>query len=346
MNTTPEFWKTRLDHVEQTLSIVKKGKVSTPYKSAGGRPLYLVEYGKSNIKLGTSNCAAALSMKDIKRFADKTSPDYVPTVFFVGCIHGAEFEGVAALLNLIKLIETGTDYKGECDQELLDLANIVHLVIVPMINPDGRARVPFDSMVGKTYYELRYYNQGTWKNGELCNYPTHALHHPVKEYAGYLGGYFNDDGYNMMSEDFFSPNVSTGTRLAFDVCREHVPDFTILFHGGDNSRPLMIFTPYVSGATATQMENVMSAFYKRCDEEGSPYWEYPFRNRELDEVPPGFGLTSAMHHICSEPVITFESNQGLVDRGTLSLNHDEIYKSHKIIIKETIKEQLKRYGKL
>ena len=102
MSQIPAYWKTRLDQVEETLDLVKKGKVTQPAVSAGGRPIYQVEYGKSNLPKRTANCSSALGGKDIKAFANKTGADYNPTVFLCGCIHGGEFEGTSALLNLIQ----------------------------------------------------------------------------------------------------------------------------------------------------------------------------------------------------------------------------------------------------
>ena len=107
MFEAPIYWKTTLEDVEETLKIVKKGTVTQIATSAGGRPIYQVEYGKSNVKFGTANCSSALGAHNINYFADKTGEDYIPTVYLGGCIHGGEFEGTMAILNLIKLIETG-----------------------------------------------------------------------------------------------------------------------------------------------------------------------------------------------------------------------------------------------
>ena len=43
MSNIPVYWKTRLDEVEETLKLVKKGKVTKAADSAGGRPIYVVE---------------------------------------------------------------------------------------------------------------------------------------------------------------------------------------------------------------------------------------------------------------------------------------------------------------
>ena len=346
MSNIPVYWKTRLDEVEQALELVKRGVVTQPYTSAGGRPIYMVEYGKSNLPPRTANCSSALGARGkIECYADKRGSDYIPTIFLCGCVHGGEFEGTVAMLNLIKLIETGTDYAGNKNDELVELSKKVHLILVPMVNPDGRSHIPFDSFVGKTFYDLRYYNQGTWKDGSLAGWPECKMVHPIKDAVDYLGGYFNDDGVNMMHEDFIGGKLSTGTQLVFDICREHAPDFSILLHGGSNSNFHILPPDYVSHKAKLECDAVSRAIEIRYKDEKIKYSYIPVRENEKNDSPPSFNLISAMHHCCSEPAITFESNQGLIEGDGEGFTYEEIYRAHIILFEETIKETLKRYRK-
>ena len=314
MSNMPVYWKTTLQDVEDTLKLVKKGTVTLPTKSAGGRPIYMVEYGKSNLPARKANLSSAMGGRDYSCYADKSGPDYNPTIFLVGCVHGGEFEGTSAVLNLIKMIETGTDYAGNSNEDLLSLVEKTHLILIPMVNPDGRARVPFDSFVGKTFYDLRYYCQGTWKDGSLCNWPDCKKVHPIKDYVDYLGAYFNDDGVNMMHEDFFG-EVSTGTRLVLDVCTKEAPDYSILLHGGDNCTNLMIAPTYATGNAKKEVFELEQVMEKASQQAGVRYMVRGMKDSENNENPPSFNLPSAMHHCCGTPAVTYESNQGLVDRG-------------------------------
>ena len=340
MSNIPVYWKTRLDEVEETLKLVKKGVVTNVGTSAGGRPIYKVEYGKSNLPKGTSdNVSSALGGRSYKSYADKSGEDYVPTAFFVGCVHGGEFEGTSALLNMIKAIETGTDYRGERCDELVALAERVHLVIIPMANPDGRSHIPFDSYVGKTFHDLRYYNQGTWKDGELCGWPGCKLKHPIKEHVGYLGGYFNDDGVNMMHEDWFSGNLSAGTRAVLDVCRKDAPDFSILLHGGDNCTSHILSPAYASLKAKKEAHEVSKMVKAACEAKGVRYTVHALdsEGENKEPSPVAFNLISAMHHCCSEPAVTYESNQGLCDKGDVIYGYEEIYKAHTNLFAETMR---------
>lgn len=343
MNEIPIYWKTRLDEVEQTCAIVKKGRVSTPFVSAGGRPIYLIEYGQSNLPKGSANLSSAMGAHNIKYYADKSSADYIPTVFLCGCIHGGEFEGTAAMLNLIKLLETGTDYAGNRNDSLVAACEKVHLILVPMVNPDGRSRIPFDSFVGKTMYDLRYYNQGTWKDGSLCGWPACKAVHPIKDHVSYLGGYFNDDGVNMMHEDFIGGKLSTGTQLVLDICRREAPDFSILLHGGANS-PIHINPPYyVTGKIKAEIDTFGRQLEALHLAEKIRYYHKPVLNAELKDTPPSFNLPSAMCHCCGEPAITFESNQGLCDGKEPPFTYEQIYRSHLILFQHTAEFVLKKH---
>ena len=108
----PQYWKGGVDDIDETIKLVKKGKAEVLCKSAGGRDVFLVSYGNKNNLKRTANYSSALGGGSLKCYADKTGEEYVPTVCIIGATHGGEFEGTVAINNLIKNIETGTDYMG------------------------------------------------------------------------------------------------------------------------------------------------------------------------------------------------------------------------------------------
>ena len=345
MQTMPVYWKTRPEDVAETCALVKKGRVSIPAHSAGGRPIYMVEYGKSNLVRGKANLSSALGGKSYQAYADKTGEDYIPTVFLVGAVHGGEVEGTSAILNLIKLLETSTDYAGKAYPELAEACEGLHLILIPLANPDGRARVPFDSFVGKSFHDLRYYCQGAWKDGTLCGWPGCKLVHPIKDYVSYLGSYFNDNGINMMHEDFLSGKLSDETQLLLDICREEAPDFSILLHGGDNSPDHIIPPTYASGKAMGEALELSRRVEKRHLAENLPYHFLPDRRGEQDDPPTAFNLVSAMHHACGEPAVTYESNQGLVEADRPGCTYDQIYLAHRLLFTEVCRFVREKHGK-
>ena len=327
----PIYWRSTIEDLDEALKIVKRGVVTRAGESAGKKPIYRVEYGKSNVKLGRANLSSALGAHDVRFYADKTGEDYVPTLFLSGSVHGGEFEGTMAILNLIKIMETGTDYAGCEHPELLSLMEKIHLVLIPIANPDGRSRIPHRSVVGMTFDEFRYYDQGTWKGGELCGWPGCKSIHPIKEECEFLGGYFNDDGVNMMHEDFFG-EISNESKILIDVCRKEVPDLSIQLHGGTNCICTLLPNEYGSQENLERCMKLSNAVKVTLEENGIPY-----KVSGVGVISSAFGLKGAMHHVCGEPVLTFESNQGLLDCGAACYTYDEIYRSHMLLFEESAK---------
>ncbi len=339
MNKIPKFYKTSLFDIENILKSAKKASVSQLCLSAGSRPIYMASYGKLNTFKRTANLSSALGGKNKKCFADKSSTDYVPTLLLVGCIHGGEFEGTAALLNLISIIENGCDLAGKEFLDLKSLCDKINLLIIPCINPDGRSHIPFDSFVGKSFYDLRYYNQGTWKDGTLCGWPECKQKHPIKEYVDYLGGYFNDDGVNLMHDDFFQKKANE-TQALFDVCEQYVPDFTVLLHGGTNTKNCVLGPAYAPLEIKQRVSGLDELLKTNCEAAGLHYY-VASKNTDYGEnknPPVSFNLPSALTQHCGEPCVTYESNQGLTDdpngRG---YSYDEIYNHHLILFETLIK---------
>lgn len=343
MKKEPVYWKTTLEDVEKAVKEMTLGRVEKKFLSAGQRPLYLISYGKANKLTRTANLSSALGAGDKMCYADKSKPDYRPTVLFAGCIHGGEFEGTAALLNLIKILETGTDYNGVRNELLSKAAEKVNILIIPCLNPDGRSRIEFSSMVGKTFEQLRYYNQGTWKDGSLCGWPDCKKIHPIIDYCQFLGAYFNDDGINIMHDDFFGKK-SSETEFLFDAVEDFVPDFTVLLHGGAEAPNHILKPAYAPDAVKKNILALENALKSRCEKEKLEYIVTSMDRGENNHSPISFNLTSALYHFCGEPCVTYESNQGL-EGCRCSLNHEQIYREHILLFEETIKHISEKEGK-
>lgn len=330
MEIIPDYWKTTLEDIEASIKLVRRGRVSTLCWTPGGRSVYQIFYGRENNLHRTANRSSALGAADESCYADRSAADYRPTVLLAGCIHGGEFEGTAALLNLISLLETGADIAGQPLPELRELAEQVNWVILPCANPDGRSHVPFASMVGKTFEELRYYNQGTWLDGTLCGWPDCKKVHPIKGKVGYLGGYFNDDGVNLMHDDFFG-GMAAETNALLRAAEHYAPDFAALLHGGTNCVNQMLHPAYAPTSVKRSIARLEDDLLARCSRAGLPYECTPEDYAEEQTPPPSFNLISAMYHLCGAPCVTYESNQGLDSEGE-RLNYAEIYQEHIILL--------------
>ncbi len=112
----------------------------------GGRPVYAMAYGEKNRVRGEANYSSALGAGNPSYFADPATKR--PVLLLIGAVHGQETEGVAAIANLVSLLETGNDLVGRGNETLLALCEKARVVIVPVANPDGRARVGPESRRG------------------------------------------------------------------------------------------------------------------------------------------------------------------------------------------------------
>ena len=324
----PSWWKTTLDDVEKTVASVKKGKVEQVCLSAGGRPVYRIIYGKPSDVKQTANLSSSMGAGSMKYYADKSAPDYRPTLFLVGAVHAGELEGVAALVNLVSVFETGKDLAGKEHPALSAYFGKLNFIIILIANPDGRARMPLPSMMDLDFESFRYLGQGTWKDGTLTGYPTCKSVTPIKDASEFLGSYFNDDGVNLM-HDYFFTNPCAETKAILKTAETFAPDFTVLFHGGSNNKPHMAGSGYLFLPTKEKI-NAFQQFI--ADEFKSVDFSLGGEGVN-DRMNASFNLTSAISQVCGEPAITFESNQGLnyfdeKQPWLVKYTYEEIYLHH------------------
>lgn len=327
---TPEFWKTDLKYIEDIWNKAEScSEKRILCESAGKRPVYMLAYGEKK-QGGTANYSSALGARDKSCFSPKGQK---PCVILIGAVHGQETEGVAALTNLISLLETGKDLAGNKNENILELVKQIRLVIVPVANADGRARVELDSMIGHTLSELRYWGQGTWADGSLCGWPECKKIHPIKEAAGFLGGYYNDDGVNLMHDNFFHPKARE-TQAILDLCENEVADFVLHLHGGGNIKGGMLPTDYVTA----ECSKIIDELYLRCqrkgESEGLDFFRGSIPGIPGGENPPSFNLVSATHHVCGAVAACYESNEGIIDEVGVKLDHKQILRMHEILFEE------------
>ena len=341
MKGVPDYWKTGLDDIEATIAGVRKGTVERICLSAGGRPVYRIFYGKPNDVKRTANISSAMGAGSMKYYADRSAPDYRPTVFLIGAVHGGELEGTAALMNLVAILETEKDLAGTPYPAITASAEKMNFVIILCANPDGRARVPLPSMAGLDYESFRYLSQGTWKDGTLTGYPTCKSVHPILDAAEHLGAYFNDDGVNIV-HDFFFTNPAAETKALLQTAEKFAPDFTIQFHGGDNYKPAMTNVGYLFRDAKEKTRAFQKFIADKFKEEG-----FSFGGNGVDETDTkSFNLNSAIVHVCGEPSVTFESNQGLdyLDEKKpwlVKYTYDEIYRTLMLTLEGLCKFVLK-----
>ena len=305
-NKPPSWWKTDLKEVGACLATVRQGKVEELARSPGGRPVFAVAYGPAPVVRATSNFSGAMGCGDPKAYKDESQPQSV--IFVAGC-HGAEAEAVNGAMNLIQAMETGRDYAGIDRSKLVSLAKRYRLVIIPVLNPDGRARSPA-SMLGVPPEQAEHINQGTWKDGTPVGWPACKRYQPLDPAAvSFLGGYPNDAGYNLMHDatpgDIRSAEVAALLKL---VDRERAD---LILHLHSHSTPGDILPPS-HGMLDLQRKRIL-AYRRRLEtffaSRGLEVTHIPARDPADTWLCP-FNLTSLTSLISGALSPTFEQPDG------------------------------------
>lgn len=311
----PDFYKSKLSDIESELSIMKVGKKEVIATSPGGLPVYAVYYGEKDNFQSQANYNSAVAGRNPAFYAKKTK-DTKPVLFFLGPVHGQEGEGIAGLVNLIRIAETGKDCRGKEWRALKSNLDKCRVIIIPCGNPDGRKRCPYDSFVGLPGEIMTKYGQGTHKDGSLWRWPQVKSIHPIKGDVDLLGAYFNDNGINIMHDDFFSP-MAEETKAILKIARDEAPDVTVSLHSQSYSPSILepAYLPFFMKERVAELANHLNQCYKDA---GLPHYPDGWQLKvKIDDknFPPqaSFNLISALHHISGTMAFTFECCHGVID---------------------------------
>jgi hypothetical protein len=323
----PDFYRSKLSDIEKEIAAIKIGKTEIIATSPGGLPVYAVFYGEKEDFHTQANYNSAVAARNTAYYAKKNA-DTKPVVFIIGPVHGQEVEGVAGLVNLIHIAETGKDYRNREWNVLKEYFKKCRVIIVPSGNPDGRKRCPYNSFVGIPTETMTKYGQGTKKDGTLWGWPDAKSMHPMKGDVGILGAYFNDNGINIMQDEFFSP-MAEETKAIMKIALEEVPDITVSLHSCE-CNPFIIqnslapvFMQKRIAELAVQLNNLFINLKLPHMPEN---WALSVSNP--DTIPPpkeSFNLVSALHYASGTMSFTFEGPHGTLEDGA---THDEILDVH------------------
>ncbi|HVX67464.1 MAG TPA: hypothetical protein VHA11_12715 [Bryobacteraceae bacterium] len=230
----PSFWVSTLEGVNRFLdSQVRRGAVASIGKSAGGRDLRAVFYGRPRHGLGTSTFSGALGYGDFRAY---TGPDSRARVYLaMAAVHGGEFEAIVGMVNLLAVLETGKDLRGRAWPEITAAAGrLDRVILVPVANPDGRARVPLrmEAPRGKDETVLEYFNTGGWPDGRNIGWPDCKRFIPLDfSRTQFPGGYPNDHGVNFQHDDFLGRRQPE-TEALLKLAAKERPDLILNLHTG------------------------------------------------------------------------------------------------------------------
>lgn len=311
----PPFWINTIPDIDDYIrKHVKKGEVAVAGTSAGGRPILSVSYGKQRAEGGTTTFSGSLGVHDIRYYRGPDSDNVVYMAF--AAVHGFELEGIVGMINLLSVLETGKDLKGTAWPELTRLADSMdRIVLLPLANPDGRARVPVRMEPNRggepdafTIHE--YLNTGGRTDGRIIGWP-HVKEFIPMDFAtvGFPGGYPNDAGVNIMHDDFFgSPQPET--LLLFDLASAEKPDLIINMHTGvpRNNYYMTIHRPFCEPRLQPTFDELYRTINTRLTLEnlrGSD--DVAFETDPSDASIKDYNLSTALNLHCGALSVVIES---------------------------------------
>ena len=297
----PPSWVVELDEIEAHLGRLRSWETREIGRSAGGRPVWACTFGPKKQVVRTASFSAAYHAGHPQSF---WGDDALPLCYMhVTGVHGAEMEGPASAVNFMHLIETGQDLDGQEWPGIVSAAQGMRLVVVPVANPDGRARVTVRSLVGLTLRDLTYWGQGAWKSGELIGYPACKRWQPLPlERVAFPGGYPNDDGYNMMHDATPGDVRTAEVRALIALALDEVPDCVFNDHSYQLDPGVLVYSTVLDGyarrqrALSASVEAALAAHGQRPRD----YYE-----------SSGYNLLTALHFATGALAVTFEGPQGI-----------------------------------
>ena len=304
----PAFWVSEYEEVNAFLDkTVKKGRIEVIGTSAGGRPIRAVFYGNPRQGKGTSTFSGSLGFGDVRAYR---GPDHDKVVYMgMAAVHGGEFEGIVGMVNLISVIETGIDLRGNAWPEINEIVSkLDRVILIPVVNPDGRIRIPLrmEAYRDTDFTVAEYLNTGGDAEGKITGWPQ------IKEFIpmdfskpGFPGGYPNDAGVNIQHDDFLG-KIQPETKALYDLTEKEKPDLIINMHTGA-VYPLM-HRPYAEPAMTPFFDTLFSYVHTRLALEGLQNTKDPKIEADSKRVRPGtYNLDGALNLHCGALSVVVES---------------------------------------
>lgn len=304
----PSFWLTTVEEVAAFLyNQVRKGQIEIIGTSAGGRPVRAVVYGNPRQGKGTTTFSGSLGFRDVRAYRGR---DHEKTVYMgMAGVHGFELEGIVGMVNLISVIETGKDLRGKAWPEINEMVEkLDRLILIPMVNPDGRARLPLrmETYRGTDGTVHEYLNTGGNPDGTKTGWPQ------IKEFIPmdfgkpvFPGGYPNDAGVNIQHDDFLGKRQPE-TQALFDLSKRERPDLIINMHTG--AVYMNLHRPFCEPVLSPVFDLLYQYVHKRLAIEGLQKTKDP--ETEMDSHRAGLGvynIDTALNLHCGALSVTVES---------------------------------------
>ena len=305
----PDFWVSTLEGVNRFLDEnIHTGTVAVIGKSAGGRPIRAVFYGKPRQGKGTTTFSGSLGYGNVRAYG---GPDYDRKVYMgMAAVHGGEFEAIVGTVNLLSVLETGKDLRGKAWPEIAAAAKTLdRIILIPVTNVDGRARVPLrmEASRGRDETIPEYLNTGGKPGGGNIGWPDCKKFIPLDfSRTQFPGGYPNDNGVNFQHDDFLGKRQPE-TEALLELTGRERPDLILNMHTGAVF-PLM-HRPLAEPVLMPVFDALFRRVHTRLAKENLQETDDP--RKEADPArfsePSPYNLDTALNLHCGALSIVIES---------------------------------------
>jgi hypothetical protein len=300
----PESYLTSYEKVCRRLEGLKRAEVREIARSPGGRPLHAVAYGEFEPVARTANLSSALAAKRPEAFYGAGRRKQ--SLLIVSAVHGGEMESIAGVMNLVSLMETGRDLDGVEWPRLRECCSRLRLVVVPVANPDGRARIDSDDPTGWSNDQTERYRHGLDASGKPIGWPACKTPHPRDPRAdSVLGGYFNDAGVNPHHGGFLDRSVAPETHAVLDLALEETADCFLELHSCGAGPFFMVGYDFLPPAMSERQSCFDGAWRAKMRAAGLPAPGWTTRG-----ISSSIVLTQLAYHRAGALPLLFEGGSG------------------------------------
>ena len=305
----PDFWVGSVSEVDLFLDThIQKGSVENIGTTAGGRRIRAVGYGQPRNAKGTTTFSGSLGFGNVRAY---TGTDAGKRVYLgIAGVHGGEFEGIVGMVNLLAVLETGSDLRGKPWPGITAAARALdRIIIIPVVNADGRDRVPLrmEWYRGSDETIPEYFNTGGWPDGRNIGWPDCKQFIPLDfSSTQFPGGYPNDNGVNIQHDDFFG-HRQPETEALLELAARERPDLILNMHTGAVF-PLM-HRPFCE----TALTPVFDELFRRV-QTGLTEWGLQASGEPRSEADPArvatpspYNLDTALNLHCGALSVVIES---------------------------------------
>jgi hypothetical protein len=302
-NDPPAWWPSLPDEAHRLLETLG-ANLEVIGQSAGGRPIIAAALGEPDpLPDRTSVSLASARAARAPRAFYGHGKRQRQHVLFLGAVHGTEFEGTVAMLNVLHAMALGRDLRGRPWPELHAMKDRIRIMAVPFLNMDGRMR--YADVRHFSPFDRAQYNRitmGLMRDGDVPKWPDVKRFQPQPlDQVAQLGSYFNDAGINLVYDDFFG-DPQPETRAMMALCRREMPDVIIQSHANHGSL-VEHAVSYIPRDYQLRLAQLSGAVSTRCAREG-------LSRRMVASPEPYCGQvfyqSDALHHHCGALPVLME----------------------------------------